>query len=697
MWQQAPALLLGLIVTGYWLYVIRMVLRVRRDAGRVDRVLVPTQRRERLMWLIWVPVIAGWFSTPIRVALGYPNVAGERFDRFLLPAGVASSTAFLIIRFLAVGVAILCLALSIRTWRHMGDQWRMAVDPNQRLRLLVDGPFQRVRHPIYALSILLMLASVVVLPSATMLFFAIIHITLMHLKAANEERFLLQTQGAAYADYCRRTGRFIPFTRSRPPTHEPRVDPGETSPERPIRGWKDGANYPYHFNMFQQSMLKWDRLHPYNAVHAVRVEGAADADELRAAAWEVAQRAGLGELAVNRHGTAYEYRPLQFVRVQELAAADSVEQRLNDALTEEINAGFPGGMHHPVRWTVFNEAGGQAHWVLLCYHHAISDALGVERLMAATLRRYLGLPATVTDSRLTTRLTHPERSLRIKAGPLNFLRAYLRLGFRHKELRSSHKMPDERYGGDLTAVLVRSAPPDLPARLLAGCKRRGVGINDALIAAFASAIAEQTPDRHTSRRRRRIAMATVVGARRFLPPESADDFGVCLSSILAVLHRPDDPVERLVEDVAKQTRFLKTKPRLAAAETDLRYFAVRWLGALAGPKQDRRYFRRVFPICGGVSTVFVDGERFADLRPHVTRYVRACPPGPVSPLLMGPTFFDGRLELSLTYRIASRTHAEARALLDGVLQRLEQLSDAPAASPRDAETPPAELTAGLRA
>ncbi len=675
MWQQAPALLLGLIVTGYWAYVVRMVLRVRRDAGRVDRVLVPTQRRERLMWLIWVPVIAGWFSTPIRVALGYPNVAGERFDRFLLPAGVASSTAFLVIRFLAVGVALACLALSIRTWRHMGDQWRMAVDPSQKLRLLVDGPFRRVRHPIYALSILLMLASVVVLPSATMLFFAVIHLTLMHLKAVNEERFLLQTQGAAYADYCRRTGRFIPFGRSRPPSHVPRIDPGETSPDRPIRGWKDGGNYPYRFNMFQQAMLRWDRLHPYNAVHAVRVDGRADVDELRAAAWEVAQRVGLGELAVNLRGTAYEYRPLQFVRVQELAAAPSVEQRLDDVLTEEINAGFPGEMHHPVRWTVFNEADGQAHWVLLCYHHAISDALGIERLMAATLRRYLGLPATESDSRLTTRLTHLDRSVRIKAGPFNFFRAYLRLGFRHRELRSSHKMPDERYGGDLTAVQVRSAPPDLLARLQAGCKRRGVGVNDALIAAFASAIAEQTPDRHTSRRRRRIAMATVVSARKFLPPEAAADFGICLSTILAVLQRPDDPVERLVEDVARQTRMLKSKPRLAAAETDLRYFAMRWLGALAGPRQNRRYFRRVFPICGVVSTVFVDDERFANLRPRVLRYVRACPPGPASPLVIGPTFFDGRLEVSLTYRIASRTHAQAHALLDGVLSRLEQLAE----------------------
>jgi protein-S-isoprenylcysteine O-methyltransferase Ste14 len=666
-----PTLIIGLTVAVYWMYVGGMVRRVRRDAGDVRKVLVPAQRRERVMVGIWVPVILGWFGIPLAVAFGF----GDRFAQIALPPALAFSTAVLVLRFVAAGIALVCLALSIVTWRHMGEQWRMGIDPAQSLKLLVDGPFAKVRHPIYSLSILLMLCSVVVLPCPTMFVLAAIHITLMHVKARNEERFLMDTQGPAYAEYCRRTGRFVPFIRNRGPVHVPYMDGSETTPDSPIRGWKAGGIYPFRLNVFQQSMLRWDRLHPYNAVHAVRICGPANVDALRAAAWEVAKSAALGEFAVNYFRTAYEYRPLQFVRVQELAPGQSAEARLAEVMTEEINTPFHGDMHHPIRWTVFNEPGGEAHYVVLCYHHVVSDAFGIERLLAAVLRKYLKLPAGREDARLTTRLTCLDRSLRPKASLIDHIVGQIRLSLRHREMRRTHKMPDERLGGDHTAVALRTAPDGLMERLAAGCKRRGVGVNDALIAAFASVIAEQTPDRHTSRRRRFIAMATVVSARKHLPREQADDFGVCLSSIIAVLRRPDVSMDELVREVARQTRMLKTKPARGTAETNLRYFVIRWLWWLAAVKHNRRSYRRVFPICGGVSTVYVDADRFADLLPHVTRYVRACPTGPVMPLLLGPTVLRSKLEIGLTYRMASRTREQAGALLEGIVSRLEELAD----------------------
>jgi hypothetical protein len=428
-------------------------------------------------------------------------------------------------------------------------------------------------------------------------------------------------------------------------------------------------------------MLQWDALHPYNAVHAVRVRGRANVDALREAAWEVSSKAGLGEFARNGLGTAYEYRPLQAIRVLEVAPGRNVEERLSEIMTAEINTGFPGPMHHPVRWTVFNEPGGEAHYVVLCYHHVASDAYGIERLMAAVLRRTLGLPVDNEDSRLATRLTDVHGSLRLKAGPFDYVAAQARLALKHYAARSAYGMPEESYGGDSTSVAVRSAPDGLIERLFAGCKRRGVGINDALLAAFASAIAGQTPDRQVrSRRRRRITVATVMSARKHLPPEQAQDFGVCLSSILAVLRHPDVSMEELVHETARQTRILKANPRRAAAETMVRFFAVRWLWRLATTKISRQSFQRVFPICGGLSTVFVGENRFADLAPYVTRYVRACPGGPAMPLLLGPTILNGRLELGLNYRIACKTREQAEAMLDDILERLEQLAEA--ADPR---------------
>ena len=76
--------------------------------------------------------------------------------------------------------------------------------------LITDGPFRYVRHPIYTLSMLLMICSAVVVPTVPMLGIAIVHLLLMQLKARHEERHLLRLHGEVYQSYLARTGRFFP-------------------------------------------------------------------------------------------------------------------------------------------------------------------------------------------------------------------------------------------------------------------------------------------------------------------------------------------------------------------------------------------------------------------------------------------------------------------------------------------------------
>ena len=48
----------------------------------------------------------------------------------------------------------------------MGTAWTMAVTPDRNTDLITDGPFARVRHPIYGFSLLLMACTVVVVATA---------------------------------------------------------------------------------------------------------------------------------------------------------------------------------------------------------------------------------------------------------------------------------------------------------------------------------------------------------------------------------------------------------------------------------------------------------------------------------------------------------------------------------------------------
>jgi protein-S-isoprenylcysteine O-methyltransferase Ste14 len=201
--RDIPLALLTATVWTYWIIVgvmvVRMSRKTRRRAG-----FVPEQPQEQLMWVVWVPLVLLW--------MGLPWAALRREEDFVLP-DFATGAGYSVVRWIATVLAILALAGTMRCWAKMGNRWRMAVAVSETPELITDGPFRRIRHPIYAFSILLVLCSVAILPTLPMLAVAIVNITLLNLKARNEERHLLASLGDSYAAYVAATGRFLPRLR----------------------------------------------------------------------------------------------------------------------------------------------------------------------------------------------------------------------------------------------------------------------------------------------------------------------------------------------------------------------------------------------------------------------------------------------------------------------------------------------------
>jgi protein-S-isoprenylcysteine O-methyltransferase Ste14 len=169
---------------------------------------VPEQRIERLMWLVWVPLIILWLALPSLATM-------VRHGLFALPELVLTHSGLMMLRWAASFVGVVCLLVTIGCWVRMGKNWRMGVGSGQGAELVTGGLYARIRHPIYAFSVLLMLCSVVIVPTILMMAIAIVHVVLLILKARHEERCLLSTHGERYAEYCRRTGRFFPRVISR--------------------------------------------------------------------------------------------------------------------------------------------------------------------------------------------------------------------------------------------------------------------------------------------------------------------------------------------------------------------------------------------------------------------------------------------------------------------------------------------------
>ena len=197
--RDIPTAIVATTVSAYWLAVILMVARswicFRGPAG-----VIPKVRGERWMWLLWVPNIVAW------VALPWQAWDQSRTDADLPPALAFGRYVFALL-------AVIALGLTSRCWLAMGPNWSMAVNPSKPTSLITGGAFGIVRHPIYALSLLLMFATVATVASGPMLLVGVIHAAMIIAKTSSEERYLRQLHGSAYDEYCRQAGCYLPSLR----------------------------------------------------------------------------------------------------------------------------------------------------------------------------------------------------------------------------------------------------------------------------------------------------------------------------------------------------------------------------------------------------------------------------------------------------------------------------------------------------
>lgn len=201
MTRDLPLLILAATVCAYWATVIGLAVHKRLRHGRGAGVW-PRQRAERVLWLLIGPDVLAWIALPVLACADRAS--------WLAPPAWAAEMPALALRWTAALMGVGCYLASLVCWRRMGRSWSMAVVPKEKVELVTSGPYRWVRHPIYALSILLMIASAAVLPIVPMLLLAAAHTLTLTLKARNEERYLTRQIGAAYLTYIASVGRFWP-------------------------------------------------------------------------------------------------------------------------------------------------------------------------------------------------------------------------------------------------------------------------------------------------------------------------------------------------------------------------------------------------------------------------------------------------------------------------------------------------------
>jgi protein-S-isoprenylcysteine O-methyltransferase Ste14 len=183
----------------YWAGVYVQIARVRRKAGRLPNIK-PRGLKERLLWLGWFSVIVLWIAQPVMLQAASLPQSVRVIGSFYRPA-----------TFIA-GIAVILVGHLGTYWCYaaMGASWRIGVKKGEKTALVTSGPYDYVRHPIYAFQALILVGAFFLLPTALSIAILVIQLVIAHVKALDEEMYLLSTHGESYAAYLARTGRFLP-------------------------------------------------------------------------------------------------------------------------------------------------------------------------------------------------------------------------------------------------------------------------------------------------------------------------------------------------------------------------------------------------------------------------------------------------------------------------------------------------------
>ncbi|TMD57059.1 MAG: isoprenylcysteine carboxylmethyltransferase family protein [Chloroflexi bacterium] len=111
-----------------------------------------------------------------------------------------------------LGLALMVAGIVVVGWAYatMGGYWSGAISARADHRVIAEGPFAFVRHPVYAAFLLGVIGGALALADPVAAVTALVSIPLMRGRALAEERFLEDRLGDAYRDYRKRVSMFVP-------------------------------------------------------------------------------------------------------------------------------------------------------------------------------------------------------------------------------------------------------------------------------------------------------------------------------------------------------------------------------------------------------------------------------------------------------------------------------------------------------
>jgi len=423
-------------------------------------------------------------------------------------------------------------------------------------------------------------------------------------------------------------------------------------------------------NSFQKTMLQWNQLHPYNAVHVVRLEGNLDLPRLTGVINEFLEQCGVTQLRLDLRRQTFVYDGGRGEFVVSVVAGESNPQAVLVGETErQLNTPFDSaGRFNPFRFFVVPEAG--AFRLGLVYFHAVADAESIVWLLKALVAAYGG---DVGRQRAESLELYPRRY----DNPLGYQpqvigRRLLGLPTQARQMRRSMRVPASDPGSLKIGLRLFSLGPEGLRGLVARARAWQVTVNDLLLALLLKALTPLAGNRANAGRRKNISLGCIVNIRKDLGVDSQRTFGLFLGSFMVTHAMPEGiSLKQLAGDLWAQTSAIK-RHRL--------YLATPWELALAravlsffSPEQRKKFYQKNYPLWGGITNMNLNSIWPVVKAAPTLDYFRAVSTGPVTPLVLSVTTVGDHANIGLTHRTTVFPEAAIEQIQRSLLASVAEL------------------------
>lgn len=426
-------------------------------------------------------------------------------------------------------------------------------------------------------------------------------------------------------------------------------------------------------NLFQRMMLRWRDMHPYSAVHVVRIPRPLGEVPLVERIGRTLEAHGLTGLVLDRRHQRFDYEggPAE-VALEVLPGGADPFGVVCREIERHLNLPFP---HEPREnpFRFFAVTSADSFHLGLAYDHFIAGGESIALLLDAIAEACAGAACAGAASSGAAPELYPGtyRGLFLRH-PLASAKGLLSLpelvAASRRSFRPRYRLEEGAHNGFAYFRL----DPDQFAALRGAAKAWGVTVTDVVLAGLLQALSPLAADRRSGRHRRELAVASIVNAREDFGAEPGRVFGQFLAS-LSVAHPVPEGIglRELARDVHAWTGRIKRDKLYLQTIMALGLSALIW-PFLSGPRREG-FYAKYHPVWGGVTPLNVDALRGKSGRNGVRswEYFRAVPTGPLCPLVFAVTTARDTMHVGVSYRTA----AFSRTTVDGVTAAFRRCMD----------------------